>query len=170
MSEGKHCEIERKYLIRMPDEGMLSSIDGCEIWQIEQIYLRPGPGCTRRIRRVVENGEARWYRTFKRRISALTSEEDEGRISAEEYQAYRKEADPERRAIVKLRYRIPYAGHILEIDVYPFWTDRAVLEIELEREDEQVRIPAWLEVIREVTDDARYKNVRLAKAVPMDEI
>ena len=170
MSKGNHCEIERKYLIHMPDEEALSQMDGCEVWQIEQIYLRTEPGCTRRIRRVAANGRIRWYRTFKRRISALTCEEDEGQISEEEYLVYRKDADPERTAIVKVRYRVPYAGRVLEIDVYPFWSDRAILEIELECEGEPICIPEWLGVIREVTDDVRYKNVRLAKAVPMDAI
>ena len=165
-----HCEIERKYLIRMPDTVALHEMDGCEVWDIEQIYLRSDPGCTRRIRRVVEDGETRWYRTFKRRVTDVTCEEDEGEISEAEYGALRMEADERLRPIVKTRYRVPYAGQMLELDVYPFWSDRAVLEIELESEAQAVVIPEWMHLIREVTEDKRYKNVRLAREVPMDEI
>ena len=45
-------------------------------------------------------------------------------------------ADPARRSVEKTRWRIPYAGHILEIDVFPFWRRQAFCEAELTREDE----------------------------------
>lgn len=170
MAEGKHYEIERKYLIAMPDTVALAARPGCAVWEIEQVYLISGKGITRRIRRVVENGEVRWYKTFKRRVTALTAEEDEGRISREEYEGYLAEANPLLRPVVKMRYRAPYEGQLLEFDIYPFWTDRAVMEIELEREDQPVHIPDWVRVLKEVTDDVRYKNYALARSVPMDEI
>ena len=62
------------------------------------------------------------------------------------------------------------AGHTLEIDVFPFWTDRAFCEAELSSETEVLELPPWVEVIREVTEDARYNNSSLARAVPMDDI
>ena len=165
-----HHEIEMKYLIAMPDEKMLSGMEGCSMWQIEQIYLTAEPGTTRRVRKVVENGEERYYRTFKRPVSVLTAEEDEGLISRAEYEAYCAERNPEMNAILKTRYRIPYAGQTLEIDVYPFWTDRAVLEIELDSEEQQTVIPEWVNVLKDVTADFRYKNSSLARQIPMDEI
>lgn len=165
-----HCEIELKYLIAMPDAAWLRAQPGCEIWEIEQIYLAAQPGTTRRIRSVVENGETRYYKTFKRRISALTAEEDEGLISQEEYEAYRMEADPAKNVISKVRYRVPFEGQVLEFDVYPFWTDRAVMEIELESEAQHPKIPGWVKALKDVTADFRYKNVALAEAIPMDEI
>ena len=170
MSEGKHCEIERKYLIAMPDPDFLKSQPGCAIWEIEQIYLTALPGETRRIRRVSEAGETLFYKTFKRRLTALTAEEQEGQISQADYEAYRNEADPDRRPILKTRFRIPYQNQILEIDLYPFWTDRAVLEIELDSEAQPTRIPTWLHVLKEVTADHRYKNVSLAQTVPNDPL
>ena len=58
MSAGKHCEIERKYLIRYPDIKTLQAQKGVEQWEIVQIYLTvSGPGETRRIRQVVCGGE-----------------------------------------------------------------------------------------------------------------
>lgn len=165
-----HHEIEMKYLISMPDETVLAGMDSCKVWEIEQIYLAAEPGTTRRVRRVLEDGEERYYKTFKRRISALTAQEDEGLISREEYEAYCAERNPQLNVILKKRYRIPYAGQMLEFDIYPFWTDRAVLEIELESEQQQTVIPEWVTVIKDVTADFRYKNVALANEIPMDEI
>ena len=165
-----HHETEMKYLITMPDAGMLAKQEGCEVWEIEQIYLTAEPGTTRRVRRVVKKGETRYYRTFKRPVSIMTADEDEGLISREEYEAYCAERNPELNTILKTRWRIPYAGQVLEFDVYPFWTDRAVLEIELDGEDQQPVIPEWVRVIKVVTADFRYKNAALARQIPMDEI
>lgn len=165
-----HCEIERKYLLHMPDVPALRAMDGCRVWEIEQIYLRSEPGVTRRIRRVAEQGETRYYRTEKRRLSALSSDEHEAQIDAMEYASLRREADPALKPIEKTRLRIPFEGQTLEIDLYPFWQDRAILEIELGREDEPVHIPEWLRVAREVTDNKRYRNVRLAASVPQDAL
>jgi len=163
-------EIERKYLIRMPDAVFLEGQPGCAVWEIEQIYLRSEPGTTRRVRRVKESGEERWYKTFKQRVSSLTAQEDEGRITREEYERFCVERDPARNPVIKTRYRIPYEGQVLEFDLYPFWKDRAVLEIELESESQTALIPEWVHVIKEVTEDYRYKNVRLASDIPMDKI
>lgn len=170
MSGGKHYEIERKYLIAMPDADWLQAQAGCQMWEIEQVYLTAEPGQTRRVRRVTEAGETRWYKTFKTRVSAMTAQEDEGLISGDEYAAFLKQADPALKPIVKTRYRVPFGGQVLEFDVYPFWTDRAVMEIELASEEEAPCIPQWVHVIKEVTADFRYKNVSLAAEVPMDGI
>ena len=59
---------------------------------------------------------------------------------------------------------------MLEIDLYEFWQDRATLEVELTAEDEKFDLPAYLKIIREVTDDKRYKNVNLARILPNDPI
>jgi len=170
MSAGKHYEIERKYLIAMPDTAFLAAQPGCEVWEIEQVYLTAQPGETRRVRRVTENGAVRCYKTFKVRLNALTAQEDEGLISPEEYAMFLEEAAPGLKTVLKTRYRVPHAGQVLEFDVYPFWKDRAVMEIELGSEKQETVIPGWVKVFREVTEDFRYKNVSLAREIPMDAL
>ena len=105
---------------------------------------------------------------MKRRISDLSHFEDEHEISREEYEKELKNRDTTKKTIEKTRYCINFSDHILEIDVYPFWTDRAILEIELAREDEAFEIPEYIKIIKEVTGDGRYKNTNLAKEIPMD--
>ena len=171
MSNGKHCEIERKYLIRYPDIDTLKAQRGVEQWEIVQIYLTvPGPGETRRIRQVVSDGEIKYYKTFKRRLSDLSSEEDEGEIDQMEFIRLSQEVHPDCKPLVKTRYRIPYQGHVLEFDIYPFWTDRAIMEIELERENEGAALPDYVQVIRDVSADIAYKNRSLAESVVCEEI
>ena len=171
VSEGKHCEIERKYLIRYPDIKTLLAQKGVEQWEIVQIYLTvSGPGETRRIRQVVSGGEIKYYKTFKKRLSDLSNEEDEGEIDQLEYIRLSQEQLPQCRPLGKTRYRIPYQGHVLEFDLYPFWKDRAILEIELEHENEGAAIPDYVRIIRDVSADLRYKNRQLAEDVVMEEI
>ena len=159
MSEGKHREIELKYLIRYPDIKTLQAQKGVEQWEIVQIYLTvSGPGETRRIRQVVSGGEIKYYKTFKKRLSDLSNEEDEGEIDQLEYIRLSQEQLPQCRPLGKTRYRIPYQGHVLEFDLYPFWKDRAILEIELEHENEGAALPDYVRIIRDVSADFRYKK------------
>ena len=171
MSAGKHCEIERKYLIRYPDVNTLLAQKGVEQWEIVQIYLTvSGPGETRRIRQVVSDGEIRYYKTFKRRLTELANEEDEGEIDQLEYIHLSQQQQPGCKPVGKTRYRIPYQGHVLEFDIYPFWKDRAILEIELEHENEGAAIPEYVRIIRDVSTDPAYKNRSLAENVVYEEI
>lgn len=164
MSGGKHYEIERKYLIRFPDIPTLLAQKGVEQWEIVQIYLTVSePWETRRIRQVVSGGEIRYYRTFKRHLTELKCVEEEGEIDQLEYIRLSRQMQPGCRPLGKTRYRIPYEGHVLELDVYPFWQDRAILEIELRDEDAEIRFPAEVEILREVTEDENYRNASLAK-------
>ena len=167
---GLHAEIERKYLITMPEEELLASQPGAVRWGITQVYLTAAEGETRRIRRIAEDGSVRFYRTVKHRVSDLTSQEDESEISGETYDALLREADPARSPISKTRWRIPWREHVLEIDLYPFWTDRAVLETELTSEQDTVSLPDWIRVLKEVTGDGRYRNVSIAQSVPNDPV
>lgn len=64
------------------------------------------------------------------------------------------------RWIEKVRYRVPYAGHWWEIDVFHGeCSGLVVAEIELQAEDEAFERPPWLGA--EVSDDPRYYNVNL---------
>lgn len=56
-----------------------------------------------------------------------------------------------------------YEGKYFELDIYPFWNDKAILEIELSSIDEQFSIPETIKIIKEVTDDDSYKNSGLAE-------
>ena len=163
-------ETERKFLIRYPDTALLAALPGARVLHMHQTYLLADDAVTARVRQVEENGTLRYIRTEKRRISAISSYEKEWELTADEYKAALEAADPGRKTVVKTRYAIPHGSLICEIDVYPFWADRAILEIELPDEDAEVPLPDYVTVIREVSGDRRYSNRSLAKSVPMDEI
>ena len=163
-------EIERKFLIRMPDRAMLER-ESLRAIRIEQIYLLPRENSgSRRIRRSCADGEEKRYYTEKLFVTHRTRVEREREITPAEWDELAAQADPARRPIEKTRWVVPYAGHLLEIDVCPFWTDRAFCEAELSSEEETLALPDWLQVVREVTEDTRYNNSALALAVPQEEL
>ena len=85
-----------------------------------------------------------------------------------EYLRLLMNADTTRRQIRKDRYCLTYDNQYFEIDVYPFWKDRAIAEIELSDEKTAIRFPEEIRVIREVTGDDAYKNASLAKIQPTE--
>lgn len=170
MSTSAPLEIERKFLIRMPDPSVLLAQEGVVVKEITQTYLTADPGATRRVRKTVMDGTATYRKTEKQRISVLSAIEVEVDLTEADYLALLREADPTRHPIQKTRMTFPFAGHLMEIDMYPFWEDRAILEIELTSEEEEYAIPSFLSVIREVSGDKRYKNVNLARAIVNDPI
>ena len=166
MSNQNGYEIEYKYLISYPDISLLTAQEGCRVADIEQIYLDLDPSMNSRVRSWEEHGIVHYYLTKKKRISAQTAEEYETEISKDEYDRLLIHTDLTRSPIKKTRYIIPYKGHDLEIDVYPFWKRQAVLEIEVSEENEAVDIPSYISVLKDVTADKKYKNHSLAKVIP----
>ena len=163
-------EIERKFLIRIPSLSDLEKQSNFRTRIITQTYLKSDEKKNARVRKILENGNITYIKTVKERISVLSCFEDESVISREEYDSLLLNFDEEKKSIHKTRYSFEYANHILEIDVYDFWNDRATLEIELSSEDEEFSIPSFIDLIKEISDDGRYKNTNLAKKVPYDEI
>lgn len=164
MSNG--LEIEHKYLIRMPSSQMLEMLS---VSEIEQIYLKAEKGSVRIRKRDFGNRTEYTY-TVKHRLSDLTRTELEHEISAEEYLSLKRQIDPCRQMIRKKRYLYPFDGMLFEIDVFPFWTDRALMEIELEDEEQLFRLPPAVAIVREVTSDRRYANSSLAQSIPDENL
>lgn len=164
-----HLEIERKFLIRFPDRAYLRENADCT--EIEQIYLKRGEdNASARVRKRGLNGSYTYTHTIKTRISDMSRIEIEREITEAEYNAFVKDADTERMVIRKLRFCLKYKGQMFEIDVYPFWTDRAVMEIELESEEQDIFFPPEIQIVRELTADRRYTNAAIAKCIPWEEI
>lgn len=163
LGEPEPCEIERKYLIEYPDVAWLEAQPTCRKIEIIQTYLRSAPGEEVRVRQRGADGHYVYFKTTKRHISGVKRVEIEQRLSQEEYLRLLMEADTQKRQIRKNRYCFTYQSQYFEIDVYPFWQDKAVVELELSDEAQEIVFPEQLKVIREVTDDAAYKNASLAE-------
>lgn len=161
-------EIERKFLIEMPDAEVLKGIPCCTVKHIEQTYLLCDDGRTARVRKIVSEQGTEYIKTVKERITGEKCIEIENPISLQQYNEELKNADTSRNTIVKTRYCIPHGELVAEIDIYPFWKKCAIAEFELESEGQQFLMPDYIKVIKDVTFDIRFKNFRLAQRIPDD--
>ena len=166
LSGQEPLEIERKFLIEYPDLSWLQQQPGSRRVEIVQTYLLSDGSSTRRVRSWTEAGRTAYIRTCKRAVSDRTRVEVEDELSESDYLDLLKEADPARHPLEKARWCVPCGSHVLEIDLYPFWSDQAVLEVELQSEEEEFLLPPEIRVIREVTGDPRYLNSSLARELP----
>lgn len=163
LGEPEPYEIERKYLIEYPDIKKLEKLKNCKKVEIIQTYLTSENNDEVRIRQRGINGHYVYYKTTKRVISPVKRIEKEKRLSKEEYISLLMKADSSLKQVRKDRYCLTYNNQYYEIDIFPFWNDKAIMEIELKSEDEKVVIPPFIHVIKEVTDDDNYKNKSFAK-------
>ena len=158
----KPLEIERKFLIEYPDIEVLDSIKTCRKVPVTQAYLDTPEEGKFRIRMRGEGKDAVYIKTVKRKINDLTHIEIENYISDKEYYSYLDKKEYVHGVISKDRYCIALNSTYYELDVYPFFADRATLEIELLSEDQPYVLPDFVKVIREVTFEKQYKNKYLA--------
>ena len=149
-------EIERKYLLReLPPKARQTAPV-----EIEQGYV-PGERIQERVRRVRGRDSTQWYRTLKEGVGMVRSEIEE-ETGAAVFEALWPLTRGRR--VRKRRYAVEDNGLVWEIDEF---TDRNLIlaEVELTRSDQAVEPPEWLApyVVREVTEEAEYLNVNLAK-------
>lgn len=164
LGEPEPYEIERKFLIEYPDIAWLEKEPNCQRIEIIQTYLKSENGDEVRLRQRGADGNYVFFMTTKRSVSPVKRVEIEKRLSEKEYLELLMMADTDNyRPIRKTRYCLTFEGQYFEIDVYPFWNDKAIAEIELSSEDQEIHFPDRLKVIREVTDDEAYRNSSLAR-------
>lgn len=163
-------EIERKYIIQMPEVSMLASFDGYTESEIVQTYLSSEPGVTRRVRKRSFPDRTRYYETRKTRIDTISSVEEEGEISLEEYESLLPLIKDGTRPILKKRYTFVYKNQVFEIDVYPEWQRSAIMETELSSRDASPEIPEFIKIICEVTGNKAYSNASMSRLFPAEVI
>ena len=163
LGEPVSYEIERKFLIEYPDIKCREDNYNCQRVEIILTYLNSINGDEVRVRQRGVDGNYIYFQTIKRNVSGVKRVEIERRLSEAQYLELLMDADTTKRQIRKTRYCFIYGSQYFEIDVYPFWKDKAIVEVELSDENMEIVFPKQIRVIKEVTDDEAYKNASLAK-------
>lgn len=159
-------EIERKYLIKKPDISFISK-KADRILEITQTYLGQNEkGFNCRVRKIIENGEEKYIFTEKKGVSAIVRIENEYEIDLKTYDELIKNKQLNRNVIEKTRYCINRNGLVYEIDVYPFWEKQAVMEVELENENDVPPPLKFIEIIKDVTEEKGYSNFAMSLKIP----
>lgn len=169
LGEPNPFEIERKFLIEMPDINLLESMANCEKVNIVQTYLKSSDDEEVRIRQRGINGSYTYSKTRKIIVNDIKRIEIEERLSQEDYIDELLNADPSKGQIIKTRYCLCYENQYFEIDIYPFWDDKAIVEIELNDENQSIKLPPFLSLIDEVTDKQEYKNASIAASLKKEK-
>ncbi len=160
-------EIEKKILIQKPKISELARFTQYSEHEIVQTYLcDDGSGVERRIRMRGNPFDYTFFYTEKKPVSPGVRVEVERKITEKEYLNYLFETDCHKRQIKKTRYCFIYDNLYYELDVYPFWDDKAILEVELSSEASTFNIPGFITPIKDVTDDPAYSNYHLASELP----
>lgn len=167
-------EIEYKFLIKYPDTSILSAQPCYKKEEMCQLYLsipdENGQYTNCRIRKTVAGEKVRYIKTFKKPVSMMTRIEVESEISKEEFDSLSKFLKPGFSPIEKVRHSFSLHGFTYEVDVFPFWSDRAFMEVEVQSESITPPCPDFIRVIKDVTEDVRYRNSALAKEIITEDI
>lgn len=163
----KDLEIERKFLVVLPD---LNKLDVKRKIEIMQTYLKRGSNDSqRRVRKIIENGSVFYTYTEKVFVSPVVREENESEITADEYVRLLEQSDKSCAPVEKIRYCFNYSDQLFELDVYPFSNDYAIMELELDFPEQKIYFPECVNVLKDVSDDKRYSNASLALAASFPE-
>lgn len=163
LGEPEPHDTVKKFLIHYPNTGILESLPNCNKEEITQTYLDAGPDKMVRIRRSGLDGNDLYYKTARYNLPDLKGIKIEESLSKEQYRRLLLDADPKYHTINKTRYNISEKNEFIKVDLYSFWDDQAIAEVELSSEADELKLPDYLEVIREVTDDEEYKVHALAR-------
>lgn len=157
-------EIDRKYLVEIPDLNAVSSINFTEV-EIVQTYLKSAYNNMEiRLRKCGQNGFFSYYLTQKIDLGNGSKRiETERKISQKEYISSLSQKDYSLTPIVKKRYFFAFKTQYFKLDVFNFSDNHALLEIDCAL-DASVEIPKFINVLCEVTGSPFYRNSALSKS------
>ena len=149
---------KHKYLIEMPTPDILNSLNATAVPMTQTYLANTVINAERRVRKQPGGTGTLYFYTEKRAGADGEKWVTEKPISAKEYDEYIREADASLSPVEKIKYRFTYDGCNMEIDIYPFSNDKAILFVYGGN-----NIPKGIKVISDVTGDVEYKNRRLAR-------
>ena len=159
-------EIEKKYIILIPELDRLAEVDGYTKSEIVQTYLISHPHITHRVRKRVYPDRTVYTETKKVRIDKISSYEDEREIDEVEYLALLALADPATTPVEKVRHTLPYGELTVEIDIYPNWEKCCIMEIELPDRENIPALPDYVTLVADVTGEKAYSNASMSRCFP----
>ena len=160
-------EIERKYVIYIPDVEIMRKQNQYEYSDIVQTYIASRESVTHRVRaRSYVDGHTVYTETKKIRIDKMSVIEDESEIDEEKYLSLSRKIKEGTSPVNKRRHTFEYCGQIFEIDVYPGWKKTCIMETELPDREAKVEMPEFIRIVSEVTGNKKYSNASMSKEFP----
>lgn len=165
LGQDKPVEVFKKYLVEVDDE-MLEKVKEVSYnhTHIIQHFLKSASGTERRIRRREKDGSVLYYYAEANMLTANTRIKKDRIISERQYQEYGSEIDNSLHVIDKERYSFLSGDLFYKLDIFDFDTTKALLSVQVTHENQEVDVPEFVKVIKDVSDILNYKNYYLAKS------
>lgn len=153
-------EEERKYIVEvtspLPDDSIES--------EITQTYLQGDPDAEVRLRKRCWGRKQVYVHTTKKKTAENEELVTERQINQSLYEMMLSLADPARNTIHKVRRSFIWKGQYFEVDTYQDnLQGLTILETKGIAQGEDLKLPPFLKIVREVTGDKDYYNYNLAK-------
>ncbi|MBQ8535708.1 MAG: AAA family ATPase [Bacilli bacterium] len=159
LHEENKTYVEKKYLISMPDVDQLIKNKNCRKVHVKQHYLIDETKQEKEkivLRR--ENNKNFYYKVNKKNNVKYSKA-----INADQYINKLEDENNKFYHIYKDRYYYIFDSRCIKIDVFPFWKDKAILEVDILNDRESIKFPKFINVIEDVTNNESYKNYYLAE-------
>ena len=151
-------EEERKYIVEVTGD-----IPECSESNIAQTSLIAEPGVEMRLRRREWKGNFINILTTKKKISETEQLETERQVDNNLYESLVKQADPYRHTILKKRKSFIWEGQFFELDNYQApVSNLIILETKGIKCHEDMKLPSFLRIVKDITGDTGYYNYNLA--------
>ena len=159
-------EVFRKYLIDVSDEVLekMSQEHNYMTCHITQHYLESLNNTERRIRKRVRNDSVLYSYSEANYLSTQERIKTDRVLSERQYFDLLAEKDQNLNVIDKERYSFINGDRFYKLDVFDFDKTKGILSVQLPSKEEEVLLPDYVHVIKEVSDDVNYKNYYLAKS------
>ena len=159
LHEEDKAYVEKKYLISMPDVDQLMKNKQCRKVHVKQHYVIDE---TRQEKEKIvlrrENNKNFYYKVVKKNNVKYSNS-----ITADKYINKLEDETKKFYHIYKDRYYYIFDSRCIKIDVFPFWKDKAILEVDILNDRENIKFPKFVNIIEDVTDNEAYKNYYLAE-------
>ena len=165
LGDEKPVEKFYKYLVEF-DEDVLNKVKVEQNYSnvhIEQYYLLSTNGFERRIRKRVRNGSELYSYSEAKYLSTNERIKSDKVLSSRQYYDYSLEIDKNLKPINKERYSFIRDNLFYKLDIFDFDKTKGMLSVQV-AEGQDVNLPDYIKIIKDVTNDENYKNYYLAQS------
>lgn len=130
---------------------------------IEQTYLDDYSGYEKRLRKRTVGGENTYYFTAQiKDINGISKVLTDKKITEKDYYKL-LDSNQKKFTINKTRYSFIDNKQYFKLDI--FENNLALLEVEATKENKEIKVPMYLNIIKDVTNDEEYFNSNIARRI-----
>ncbi|XP_064392262.1 TRPL translocation defect protein 14-like isoform X1 [Halichondria panicea] len=156
---------KRKFLVKsLPDSSLFSKVEDFDV--THDYLLTSNPQLQARVRKRGQNGYFTFTHTERRTMDGKRVEQIM-QLSDREYRALLNQRDPTHHPIHKKRKCFLWKGHYFQLDVFlepcsQRCQDMLMLETYTTKQGDELELPDFLEIVKEVTSDPHYSMYYLS--------